>query len=150
MARHPGRERADALRVLGRVVVAVLGREREPVQRVDADRLGVAERAQHLPRDDRLQLAEPLAHLAVLQHEPQPPDAPLPQRLPVRDQVGDLHHGRRRVEPERVEPGAHGLGIDVAQADHDLGVRGSRLGRHELQRRDQVDRRRARRGQLCT
>jgi hypothetical protein len=85
----------------------------------------------------------------VLEHEPQPPQAPLAERPAVRDQVGDGHDRRRRVQPERVEPRPHGLGIDVAQADHHLGLRGRRLGGHELQCRHQIDRRAARRGQLC-
>ena len=151
MARHPRGERGDALRVLGRVVVAVLGGEREPAQRVDADLLGVAERRQDLAGDDRLELAEPARHLAVLEHEPHPPHARRDRATcAVRREVRDGHHGRRRAEPERVQPQAHGLGVDVAEAEHDLGLRGRRLGRHELQRGHQIDRRAARRAQLCT
>jgi hypothetical protein len=148
--RHARRERADALGVLGRVVVAVLRGEREPAQRVDADRLGVAERAQDLTGDDRLQLAEPHAHLAVLEHQPQPADAPLAQRPAVGDELRDRQHRRSAVEPERVEPRPHGLGIGVAETEHDLRLRGRRLGRDEVQSRHQIDRRAARRRQLGT
>ena len=74
VARHPGGERADPLGVLGRVVVAVLRRQREPLERVEADRLRVAERAERLAGDDRLQLAEAAAHRPVLEHEREPAD----------------------------------------------------------------------------
>jgi hypothetical protein len=50
VAREPGRQLADALRVLVRVVVAVLGGERQPAQRVERRLLVVA------PPRDRLLL----------------------------------------------------------------------------------------------
>jgi hypothetical protein len=148
--RHARRERRDALGVLGRVVVAVLGGEREPLQRVDADRLGVAERAEDLPGDDRLQLAQPAAHLAMLEHQSQPPHAPLAQRPTVGDELGERDDGRSRVEPERVQPQPHGVGIGVAEADDDLRLRRRGLRRDELQSGHEIDRLAPRGGQLRT
>ena len=144
VARHPGGERADPLRVLGRVVVAVLGRQREPVQRVEPDRLGVAERAQRLAGDDRLELAE-AARSSRCSSTSRSRRAPGGLEPAVRRQLGDGDDGRRRAEPERVEPLAHGGRIGVAEAEHDLRLRGGRLGRDELERGHQIDRRAARR-----
>jgi hypothetical protein len=84
----------------------------------------------------------------VVQHQPQAPNAPFAQRLAVGDQIGDLHHRRRRIEPQRVEPEAHGVGLDVAQAHDHLRLGSRRLGGDQLERRHEVDRRRARRRQL--
>jgi hypothetical protein len=148
-ARHPRRQRGDALGVLGRVVVPVLGRAREPLERVDADRLDVAERAQRLARDDRLQLAEADAHGAVVEHDPQPAHARRAEGLAVANEVGQRHHGRPGVEPERVQACTHGGGIGVAEADDDLRLRGRCLRRHELERRHEIDRGAARGGQQC-
>ena len=147
VARHPGGERGDPLRVLGRVVVPVLGRQRQPVQGVEPDRLGVAERAQRLPGDDRLELALARAQLAVLEHEPQPA-RPGRREPAVRRELLDADDGRRRAEPERVEPLAHGGRVGVAEAEHDLRLRRGRLGRDEVEPGHEIDGRTARGGQF--
>ena len=149
VARHAGGERTHPLRVLGRVVVAVLGREREPLERVEADRLRVAERAERLARDDRLELAEPAAHRPVLEHEREPPDGRGAEPA-VGGELGERHHRRPAVEPQRVQLHAHGLGIRVAEREDHLGLRSRRLGGDQLDRGDQIDRRAARCCQLRT
>jgi hypothetical protein len=150
VARHAGRERGDALRVLRRVVVAVLRRERQAPQRVDARLLRLTERAQDLPGHDRLQLAEPGPHLAMLEDEPELLHAPRAERLPVGDQFADGDHGRSRVEAERVQARAHRIGIGVAEADHHLRLRGRGLRRDEVDARHEIDRRAPRGGELGT
>jgi hypothetical protein len=149
VARHPGRQRADALRVLGRVVVAVLRRQREPAQRVEPDRLRVAEGGERLAGHDRLELRQPAAHGAVLEQEREPPDPARAERASLRREVVDGHHGRAGVEPERVQARAHGLRIRVAERQDHLRLRGRGLGGHELDRGHEIDRRAARLAQLC-
>ena len=148
LARHPRREGADALGVLGRVVVTVLGGQRQPVQGVDARCLRVPERREHLAGDDRLELLQAHAHLAVLEHQPQPANRGRAERLSLGLQLRHRHHGRPGVEPEGVQARAHRLRIGVAEAEHDLRLRGHRLGGDQLQRGNEIDRRAARRGQL--
>ena len=138
VARHPGGEGADALRVLGRVVVAVLRREREPPERVDADRLRVAERAQRLAGHDGLQLAEPAAHRPVLEHEREPAHARVAERRPSVVQLVDRHDRRAGVEPERVQPRAARPRRRAGQREDHLGLRRGRLDRDEVEHRHEV------------
>ncbi len=140
VARHPRRERGDALRVLGRVVVAVLRRQREPAQRVDADGLRVAERTQRLAGHDRLELAEPPAHRPVLEAQGEPPHAGLVEAPARVGQLVDRHHRRARVQAQRVELHAHGVGRGPGQRDDHLRLGGGRLDRDEVEHGDEVHR----------
>ena len=84
----------------------------------------------------------------MLEHHPQAAHPGRAERLSVRDEVRERHDGRAGVEAERVQPGAHGGGIRVTEAQHDLGLCGRGLGRDELERRNEIDRRAPRGGQL--
>ena len=92
--------------------------------------------------------ASRLRHRVVLEHDPQPFDARRAERLAVRGEVRERHDGRAGGKPERVQARPHGGGIDVAEADHDLRLRGLGLRDQRRQLGHEIDRRIARRGQL--
>ena len=142
---EPGRQGADALRVLRRVVVAVLRGLREPVQRIEADRLRVAERGERLAGHDRLELGEPRAHGAVLEQQPQM-GQPAVAEPPLAPELRERDDGRARVEAERIEHRPDRLG--GPEHEHHVGRRERRLGGDLLEAGREMDRRAAGRAQL--
>ena len=149
VARHPRGERADALRVLGRVVVAVLRREREPPQRVDADRLRVAERAQRLAGHDRLELAEAAAHRPVLEHAARAgARRRAPSGRPSAASSATGTTGGPASSPSGSSCTRTASGSVSPSARTTCGLRGRRLGGDEVERGHEIDRRAARRAEL--
>jgi hypothetical protein len=128
--------------------VAVLGGACEPLERVHADRLGVAERAQRLARDDRLELRDAQPHRPQLQQLEQARHPAGVERLAVARELRDRHDRRAAAEPERVEPRPHRARVGVTQAEHQLRLRGRRLDGDEVDRGYQIDGRAAGRRQI--
>jgi serine/threonine-protein kinase len=99
-ARQPRGERADPLGVLGRVVVAVLRRERQPSQGIGPQRIEIAVAGEGLGGHDRLEVAHARAQGPMLDQQPQA----LGSAIVERAEVGERDDRRRLVERERIEP----------------------------------------------
>jgi hypothetical protein len=118
------REVPDALRVLVRVVVAVLGGQRDPAQPVELRGLQLAPPGHRLSGDHALQVAVAAPHGVQLHERPQPPRRDRVERIARPDDLQHRHHRRPRLEPERVQTGAQDALGPVERDD-----RGGRLTR---------------------
>ena len=126
------RQVADPLRVLVRVVVAVLRGQREPPQAVELRGLVLAAARDRLRGDHALELARALAQGVQLHHRAQPPRGDGVERIARPDHVEHRDDGRPELEPERVQAGAQPL-LAAVERQHHVG-RGARDGGHDRQR----------------
>ena len=93
----------DALGVLVRVVVAVLGGQRQPVQAVQLGRLQLAAARHGLGGDHALQLAVAAPHGLQLHDRAQPPGGDRVERLARADHLQHGDDRRPALEPQRVQ-----------------------------------------------
>jgi hypothetical protein len=93
----------DALGVLLGVVVAVLGREREPAQRVHLIELELAPAGERQAGDHRLELAQPLAQALAVHVRAQPAQRRAGERLAGAGDLLGAEHERAAAEAERVQ-----------------------------------------------
>ena len=126
------RQVADALRVLVRVVVAVLGRQREPPQALELRGVVLAAARDRLGGDDALELRRALAQRVQLHQRAQPPRGDGVERIARPDDLEHRDHRRPELEPERVQTGAQPL-LAAVERQHGVGRR-ARDGGHDRQR----------------
>jgi hypothetical protein len=122
---QPRRQRRDALRVLARVVVAVLGGEREPPQHLEPQRVEVAPPADGQRGEGRLQVARAALQRGAVEQRAQAPHGAEVVVLARHVEIGGRDERRTAAQVERVQEVAQ-LGRGRTQRDDDVGRAGQR------------------------
>ena len=117
---EPGGQRGDALGVLARVVVAVLGGEREPAQHLDPHRLEVAPAADGLGGERGLEVARAAIERGAVEQRAQPQHRGVLVVVAARIEVGGGDQRRAGAQLERVEQLAQ-LALGAAERDDHVG-----------------------------